>query len=115
MKGEWNLDNRIAFTVYQYAYSEKETNENFKELIRYMKHNHIVLESGQMVISGRVCEDLKIGDVLISSKGTLIEVKGFHAYGAELDFMEAGMTCTLFTDSLHEELMENQSLYFTDK
>lgn len=109
------MDDHIAFTVYQYACSEKEINENFKELIRYLKHNHIVLESGQMVISGRVCEDLKIGDILITSQGTLVEVKGFHAYGTKLDLMGAGMTCILFTDNLYEKLAENQSLYFANK
>lgn len=45
----------IVFSVYQYAYGGREINENFEELIRYMKRNHIVLSSGHMVISGRAC------------------------------------------------------------
>lgn len=102
----------IAFSVYQYAYAGKEVNKNFVELIRYMKNNHIVLCSGQMLISGRVCETLKIGDVLVTSKGTLVEIKGFHVYGIKFDYMSAGMTCALFTNSMNEELIENQSLYF---
>lgn len=108
---DWDNDEYEAFDIYQYAYSGKEINENFEELIDYMKRNHIVLDSGQMAISGRVLEDLQIDNILNTSKGTLVEVKGFHAYDAEFDFIPAGMTCVLITDSMNEELNENKILY----
>lgn len=108
---DWDNDEYAAFDIYQYAYSGKEINENFEELIDYMKRNHIVLDSGQMAISGRVLENLQIDNILNTSKGTLVEVKGFHAYDAEFDFIPAGMTSVLITDSMNEELNENKILY----
>lgn len=113
MIGAMMMKSRVAFVIYQYAYGDKEINGNFEDLIRYMKCNHIVLSSGQMVISGRVCENLKIGDILVTPKGTRINIKGFHTYGAAFNFMSAGMASVLFTDSINEELIEEESLYFS--
>ena len=50
----------------------------------------MVDKNEQIVISGRVLEDLQIDNILNTSKGTLVEVKEFHAYGVEFDFMSAG-------------------------
>lgn len=109
------MNREIAFEVYQYAYANKIINKNFIELIRYMKNNHIVLDCAQTLISGRVFIDLKIGDILMSEKGTQIYLKGFHTYGQEMDFMPAGMTCVIIIDMSDEELCSGERLYFTNQ
>ena len=109
------MNREIAFEVYQYAYADKAINKKFVELIRYMKNNHIVLECGQIAISGRAFMDLKVGNILISEKGTKIYLKGFHTYGQEMDFMPAGMTCVIIIDMSDEELCSGERLYFTNQ
>ena len=104
----------IAFIIYQYSYGNKPINKNYDELIDYMKHHRINLKSEQILISGRACVDIKIGDILISSKGTIITIKGLHTYGSFVHEVSAGMTCGIFSnirDISMENFYENEQLF----
>lgn len=100
-----------AFITYQYAYGNTSISDDFYELNQYMVRHHLALENIQMIISGRVCSDLKVGDVLISTKGTIIHIKAIHLYGNYMNNVDAGMTCGLIVNAVEEIFNNNEQLF----
>lgn len=88
-----------CFIIYQYIYGNQKINENFTEIINYIQHYNITINKKELILSGRLCKDIKLGDVLFTenSNKTII-VKGLFAYGHTFDLLNAGMTCVILTN-----------------
>jgi hypothetical protein len=101
----------LAFVIYQYAFWNCSVDIQFGELSQYMENNSLVLADGEMIITGRAIIDFKVGDILISEKGSLIYPSKFHLYGREMDFISSAMTCGIISNSVDERLFDGQELF----
>jgi hypothetical protein len=70
----------------------------------FIKRHNIKININQMLITGRACKDLKAGDILLSESFQTITILNFFAYLHEMDFMFAGMTCTIVIEPINENL-----------
>ena len=107
------IKREIAFIVYQYAFGNHPVDAQFNGLSQYMERNSLVLADGEMIISGRAIIDFKVGDILISEKGSLIYPSKFHLYGREMDFISSSMSCGIISNSIDEPLFDGQQLFLT--
>ncbi len=101
-----------CFIIYQYIYGNQKINENFTEIINYIQHYNITINKKELILSGRLCKDIKLGDVLFTenSNKTII-VKGLFAYGNTFDLLNAGMTCVILTNMVEHAFFQYEILY----
>jgi len=85
---------------------------NFTEIINYIQHYNITINKKELILSGRLCKDIKLGDVLFTenSNKTII-VKGLFAYGHTFDLLNAGMTCVILTNMVEHAFFQYEILY----
>lgn len=108
------MDKIAAFATYQYAYGNVPISDNFYELKEYMTSHNLILEDTDMIISGRVYNDLKVGDVLVSTKDIKVCIKKIHTYGCFMESIDAGMTCGIIVNSIPENFSQDELLFKTE-
>ncbi len=104
----------VCFIIYQYLYGNQSVNSNFDELINYIKHHNITIHKNEMVLSGRLCKDIDLGDILFTKNGVSIIVKGLFAYGHAFQSLEAGMTCVILSNLIDYPFYLNETLYLVN-
>lgn len=102
---------KIAFDIYQYEYGNKKTDSNFKDLTAYKEKYKLELKSNEMLISGRVCENIKCGDRLFFENGEGFVIQKISAYGHNFEAIEAGMTCAILGESTKHLISQFEKLY----
>lgn len=105
------MDKIAAFITYQWAYGNIPISDDFYELKNYMTSHHLILEDTDMIISGRVCNDLKVGDVLVSTKDIKVCIKKIHTYGHFMESIDVGMTCGIIVNSIRENFSQSELLF----
>lgn len=86
-----------TFDVYEHLYIKTLNTD-------YLKEHGLMFNENQMLITGRACKDLKIGDTLLSERNNLIAILNIFAYGHEMDIISKCMSCALVIDIINENL-----------
>ncbi len=103
---------KCCFIIYQYAYGNQKVTENFTEIINYMQRHNIEIDKKELILSGRLCEDIKLGDILFTeNSNTAITVKCLFAYGHTFNVLNAGMTCVILADIVEHSFFQYEILY----
>lgn len=79
------------------------------ELLRDCRHHGIPTDRG-LLLAGRLCEKISLGDILFTADGAALTVKGLFAYGRTFEALDAGMTCTIFMEQ-SQHLRQGDLLY----
>lgn len=104
--------NKACFIIYQYFYGNQKANTNFIEILDYIKRYNITVNKNELLLSGRLCKDIKLGDVLFTKNyNTMIVVKCLFAYGHTFDFLNAGMSCAILTNIVEYSFFQYEILY----
>ena len=86
---------RVVFSVYKYLGEGVETPPESPELAGYSHPDGLVPGEDELLLSGRLCAPVRLGDTLRTESGYRVMVQELSAYGRRFDALEAGMTCLL--------------------
>ena len=86
---------RVVFTVYPYWRKGEEPPPESRELAGYCQRYGLVPGEDELLLSGRLCAPVRLGDTLLTESGYRVMVQELSAYGRRFDALEAGMTCLL--------------------
>lgn len=106
-----NTQRRIVFDIYEYKYGNQEMNPEFKELRDYMEHYKIAVHKNEILLSGRACLDIGLGNKLYTAAGTVLTIKEIFAYGQNFEFLNEGMTCVVLIEYIAHSFSQFEKLY----